>query len=53
MVVTMNSVVSQIRTLADNVDEAGRYEILNSLRDLQYELETPTDIFLRIYNSVR
>lgn len=50
--VNMDSIVSQIQTLADNADEVGRNDILRTLRDLQYQLETPKDLFLKIYNSV-
>ncbi|KFY43015.1 hypothetical protein V494_02134 [Pseudogymnoascus sp. VKM F-4513 (FW-928)] len=47
----MDSIISQIQTLADNADEAGRNDILLTLRDLQYQMETPKDLFLRLYNS--
>ncbi|OBT64987.1 hypothetical protein VE03_05648 [Pseudogymnoascus sp. 23342-1-I1] len=47
----MDSIISQIQTLANNADEAGRNDILRTLRDLQYQLETPKDLFLKLYNS--
>jgi len=49
----MDSVVAQVQSLAEKTDESGRNKLLNALRDLQYELETPKDAFMRIYNSVR
>lgn len=48
----MDAIATQIRALADAADEAGRYSILNALQTLQYQLEPPNDIFLRLYNSV-
>ena len=48
----MDSLVAQIRTLADKADEVGRNTILNTLRDLQYQLATPNDFLLGFFNSV-
>lgn len=50
--INMDSIVSQVQTLADRADEAGRNDILRTLRDLQHQLETPKDLFLKLYNSV-
>lgn len=48
----MDVIVAQVRTLAEGADEAGRNDILNTLRDLQFDLEKPMDTFLNLYNSV-
>ncbi len=48
----MDSIVHQVQALADKADAEGRSQILITLRDLQYNLEEPTDTFLRLYNSV-
>ncbi|KAL5347912.1 hypothetical protein ACLOAV_007323 [Pseudogymnoascus australis] len=47
----MDSIISQVQALADNADEAGRNDILRALRDLQQQVETPKDLFLKLYNS--
>jgi hypothetical protein len=49
----MDSIIAQVQTLAAKSDEEGRNKILNSLRDVQNEIETPMDAFFKIYNSVR
>jgi hypothetical protein len=48
----MDALVDQVRSLAEKADEAGRSRIINALQALQQQLESPTDIFLKFYNSV-
>ncbi|KIX03206.1 uncharacterized protein Z518_06758 [Rhinocladiella mackenziei CBS 650.93] len=47
----MDSIVGQIRSLAESADAVGRNQILNTLRDLQYDLETPMDTYMKFVNS--
>ncbi|KAJ9610291.1 hypothetical protein H2200_005068 [Cladophialophora chaetospira] len=47
----MEAITGQIQALAKEADHVGRNQILNSLRDLQYSLESPMDLFMRLYNS--
>ncbi|KAJ5669292.1 hypothetical protein N7462_010362 [Penicillium macrosclerotiorum] len=44
----MDSVISQVKKLAQDADEATRKKILNDLRDLALYLETPQDTMQRI-----
>lgn len=48
----MNSIVAQIRTLAENTDEVGRLEIRKALRGIQLEIQTPKDVLMELANSV-
>jgi len=48
----MDSIISQIRSLAEAADEAGRHSILDALQLLQSQLETPMDVLMKLYNSV-
>jgi len=47
----MDSIISQIRSLAEAADEAGRHSILDALQLLQSQLETPMDVLMKLYNS--
>lgn len=44
----MESLLTQIKTLAANADNAGRKKIIQSLQELCYEIETPQDSMQRI-----
>ncbi|KAH8588166.1 S-adenosyl-L-methionine-dependent methyltransferase [Bisporella sp. PMI_857] len=44
----MESIVEQIKQLAEKTDEAGRRNIADVLTDLSYSLETPKDTLARI-----
>ena len=48
----MDSILDQIRSLADEADDAGKRSILEGLRQVQTQLETPMDLFMKLYNSV-
>lgn len=51
----MEAIQSQLQALArkaGEVDEVQRYRILDAIRDVQYQLETPHDTVLRLYNTV-
>ncbi|PQE30043.1 hypothetical protein CJF32_00009466 [Rutstroemia sp. NJR-2017a WRK4] len=43
----MDSIVDQIQNLAKTADEAGRKSLIDSLRNLQYSIETPYDTLQR------
>jgi demethylsterigmatocystin 6-O-methyltransferase len=44
----MDSIITQIKSLAQDADEASRRKILDGLRDLALSLETPQDTMQRI-----
>ncbi|KAI9655761.1 MAG: hypothetical protein M1821_005196 [Bathelium mastoideum] len=44
----MDSLFAQVKSLAENADEAGRKKLLDGLRGLQYAIETPQDSIQRI-----
>jgi hypothetical protein len=48
----MESLLTQIQNLAKSVDEEARKTLLDSLRDLQYSIETPYDTLQRFGNLV-
>lgn len=48
----MDSVIDQVRKLAATADEAGRKNLLDSLRDLSYAIETPYDTLQRFAGLV-
>lgn len=48
----MDSLISQIKSLAETADEAGRKSIRAGLEELQSQLESPMDTFLKLHNSV-
>lgn len=48
----MDSIIAQIQSFADKADEKARNELLITLRDLQFRLETPIDTYTRLYNAV-
>lgn len=46
--VKMNSIMAQIKELANSSDTFGRAEIQDTLRELQYSLETPFETVMRM-----
>ncbi|KAI0551864.1 S-adenosyl-L-methionine-dependent methyltransferase [Xylaria curta] len=44
----MDSVLAQLRTLISQADSAGRHKILDEIRELQLQLETPHDTLSRL-----
>lgn len=48
----MESIVAQIKTLAGK-DDATRKSVIDALIKLQHSLETPFELIMRLYNSVR
>ncbi|KAL4787895.1 S-adenosyl-L-methionine-dependent methyltransferase [Aspergillus varians] len=44
----MDSIINQVKALASGADDTARKHILDSLRDLSYSLEVPTDTLQRI-----
>ncbi len=44
----MDSLVVQVKALAEGADEASRKKILDTLRDLTYSIESPEDTIQRI-----
>lgn len=48
----MEAILNQLRDLVGKADEAGRVQLISTLKDLQIQLESPQDTFLRLYNSV-
>lgn len=48
----MDGIAAQIKALAGK-DDATRKSVIDSLIKLQYSLETPFEMMMRLYNSVR
>ena len=48
----MEALITQTQNLAIGADETGRKKLLDTLRDLQYSLETPYDTLQRITGLV-
>ena len=44
----MEAFIAQAKNLAKAADEAGRKQILDTLRDVQYSIETPYDTLQRL-----
>jgi demethylsterigmatocystin 6-O-methyltransferase len=44
----MEYFTAEVRTMAATADDAGRRKILDSVRELQYSLETPHDTLNRV-----
>lgn len=49
----MESLLTQIQTIAIQLDAAGRHKALDTLRSLQLKLETPHDTLSRYSGLVR
>ena len=48
----MDAIVEKLRAEASKVDDAGRIKLLQSLRDLQLSIETPSDLLYRFAGLV-
>lgn len=48
----IKSLAKEIQNAAATVNEAGRKELLDSLRDLQYSIEKPEDTMQRVIHLV-
>ncbi|OQE46328.1 hypothetical protein PENCOP_c001G00779 [Penicillium coprophilum] len=44
----MDSIIAQIQAIAQNTDEGGRLKIIQSLKRVQNELQSPQDIFIEL-----
>ena len=44
----MEALIAHVQALAGIADDAGRREIMDTLRNLQYSLETPYDTLQRL-----
>jgi demethylsterigmatocystin 6-O-methyltransferase len=49
----MDALIAQAKELIKTADEAGRKQLLDSLHELSYSLETPQDSATRIMYLVR
>ncbi|KAJ5650816.1 uncharacterized protein N7484_004539 [Penicillium longicatenatum] len=47
----MDAVISQIHTLAQSADDAGRLDIQKALRDIQMDIQSPQDTLMEFGNS--
>lgn len=48
----MEDIITSIKRLASNTDEAGHQMLMDGLRDLSYSLETPRDTIERLAYAV-
>ena len=48
----MEDIVTSVKRLASNTDEAGHQTLMDGLRDLSYSIETPGDTFQRLAYAV-
>jgi hypothetical protein len=48
----IQKLTTEIQNSAATADEAGRKEIMNALRDLQYSIEKPEDTMQRVIHLV-
>jgi demethylsterigmatocystin 6-O-methyltransferase len=48
----MDSIVAQIKALADTADEAGRLEIIKTLQQVKVDLQTSKDVLMEIAGLV-
>jgi demethylsterigmatocystin 6-O-methyltransferase len=48
----MDSIVAQIKALADTAGEAGRLEIIKTLRQVKVDLQTSNDVLMEIVGLV-
>jgi demethylsterigmatocystin 6-O-methyltransferase len=49
----MDALIAEVKRLAVNADEKSRRQIMDSLHNLAYSIETPQDTIQRIMYSVR
>ncbi|KIW19666.1 hypothetical protein PV08_00240 [Exophiala spinifera] len=47
----MDAIITQISSLAKDADDVGRQAILKALQQLQAQLESPVEVFLKLYNA--
>jgi len=43
----MDTIITQVKNLAASANEAGRKQLIDSLRNIQYAIETPNDTLRR------
>jgi len=48
----MDTIITQVQNLAVGANEAGRKQLIDSLRNLQYAIETPYDTLQRFAGLV-
>jgi hypothetical protein len=48
----MDAFIAQAKSLASQVDQAGRMKLETALREVLYSLETPWDTVWRLYDQV-
>jgi demethylsterigmatocystin 6-O-methyltransferase len=48
----MDNIIAQVQLLAKTADEAGRKKLIDSLKSLQYVIETPYDTLQRFAGLV-
>jgi hypothetical protein len=48
----MDNIIAQVQLLAKTADEAGRKKLIDSLKSLQYDIETPYDTLQRFSGLV-
>ena len=48
----MDAIIAQVHDLAASADEGGRKQLIDSLRTLQYSIETPYDTLQRFAGLV-
>lgn len=48
----MDAIITQVQNLASTANEAGRKEVIDALRNLQYSIETPHDTLNRFAGLV-
>ena len=48
----MDSIISQVTSLANGADELTRKKLIDTLRGLSYTIESPDDTITRLWGSV-
>jgi demethylsterigmatocystin 6-O-methyltransferase len=48
----MDNIIAQVQLLAKTTNEAGRKKLIDSLKSLQYDIETPYDTLQRFAGLV-
>jgi demethylsterigmatocystin 6-O-methyltransferase len=52
LLVKMDAIIAQVENLAKTADEAGRRKMIESLRNVQFAIETPNDMLRRLCGLV-
>jgi 20S proteasome alpha/beta subunit len=52
LLVKMDVIIAQVENLAKIADETGRRKMIESLRNVQYAIETPNDMLCRFCGLV-